>query len=326
VQLRATTSGITGIATVTVQAVPVASVTVTPDSAEVKAGQKRAFTAVLRAANGTVLSRPVVWTSDTPSVVTVTSDGIVIAVSPGTATIRASSEGKEGTATVTVFVLPAVTLSVTPQFTAVTTGTGVTLHAAARDRDGDTVPAALITWSGSTVTGPDLTLTPAGGITAVAASLGALSDTAIVAGLPTDGTLTTAFPDGNLRERVTVGAQVRVPVTLDLSHADTTGRLGSVSLSLGFDAAALRLDSTRVGVSGAAATNLAAPGELRFAFAASSPQGRALLTLFTAYFTVLPGSAGKALPFVASYAALPTTLEFSKFTPLVVGGLIRVVP
>src|SRR5207302_5268446 len=61
------------------------------------------LTAAPRDANGDTLSgRAVTWSSNNTSVATVTSSGLVSGVTPGSATITATSEGKTGTAGITV--------------------------------------------------------------------------------------------------------------------------------------------------------------------------------------------------------------------------------
>ncbi len=81
----------------------VAAVTVTPASASVAVGATVQLSASPTKVDGQVVAGvPVVWTSETPSVATVSSKGVVTGVSPGAATITASSGGHAGQATITV--------------------------------------------------------------------------------------------------------------------------------------------------------------------------------------------------------------------------------
>ena len=83
--------------------VRVASVTVTPSSASLELGQTRTFSATPKDSSGNTLAlHPVTWSSSNPSVATVSTSGLVTAVSVGTATITASSLGTTGTSAVTV--------------------------------------------------------------------------------------------------------------------------------------------------------------------------------------------------------------------------------
>jgi len=86
---------------------PVATVTVVPDSADVTVGKDSIlFTAELRDTAGTLLTdRPVSWFTADTAVIAVYPFGrqaFVRALAAGTATLRATSEGKAGQATVTV--------------------------------------------------------------------------------------------------------------------------------------------------------------------------------------------------------------------------------
>ncbi len=95
----------------------IASVEVTPNPASVVTGQILQLTVVTKAANGTTLTgRPVTWTTSDEAVAGVNATGLVSGVAPGTATITATSEGVNGTATVTV--TPGVPPPPVPGFTA----------------------------------------------------------------------------------------------------------------------------------------------------------------------------------------------------------------
>src|SRR5207245_1525201 len=72
-------------------------------------------TATLKDASGTILTgRAIAWSSNNPSVATVSSSGLVTGVAAGSATITATSEGKSGAAAITVTapVVAAATVSV----------------------------------------------------------------------------------------------------------------------------------------------------------------------------------------------------------------------
>ena len=67
------------------------------------AGSTTQATAIPRDADGNSLAgRPVIWSTDKSDVAAVSVEGVVTAVAPGTATITATSEGKTGSAIVTV--------------------------------------------------------------------------------------------------------------------------------------------------------------------------------------------------------------------------------
>src|SRR5260370_10432555 len=85
------------------QSAPVAAVSVTPPSLELTVGHTGQLTGTPRDAAGDPLAdRVVTWASDNATVATVSVTGLVAAVSAGTATITATSEGHSGSATITV--------------------------------------------------------------------------------------------------------------------------------------------------------------------------------------------------------------------------------
>jgi alpha-tubulin suppressor-like RCC1 family protein len=81
---------------------PVASVIVAPEHATVVAGTTVQFTASLKDEQGTSLgNRAIVWASSNPAVATIDQGGRARVLSPGQTTITATSEGQEGSATIT---------------------------------------------------------------------------------------------------------------------------------------------------------------------------------------------------------------------------------
>ncbi len=103
--ITATSEGKSGQTTVTVSVVlaPVASVTLSTIAGPLVRAQTATTTATLTDGQGNLLSgRAVSWQSAASSVATVDQNGTVTAVSPGTATIIATSEGKSGQTSVTV--------------------------------------------------------------------------------------------------------------------------------------------------------------------------------------------------------------------------------
>jgi hypothetical protein len=117
VHIRATVDGVTGEALVTVVAVPVDHVTVMPGDTPLLVGGSVQLTATAFDAAGAPLAgRSFLWQSSAPAVADVTSAGLVLALAPGgPVTVTASSQGKSGTATVTVFPRPASRLGFVQQ-------------------------------------------------------------------------------------------------------------------------------------------------------------------------------------------------------------------
>lgn len=116
VSITATIDRASASVSVNVTPKPVASVTVEPAATQVVVGAAVQFTAVPRDAQGQPLDgRPVSWDSEQPAIATVTTTGSAIGVAVGVATIRATSEGRVGTATLTVAPRPASRLGFTTQ-------------------------------------------------------------------------------------------------------------------------------------------------------------------------------------------------------------------
>ena len=109
VTVTATSEGQSGTAAVSVALAPVASVTVSPSSASVLVGATVQLGATPKDANGNTLAgRAITWASSNPAVATVTATGgLVTGVGSGTASITATSEGTNGSASVAVTTPPA---------------------------------------------------------------------------------------------------------------------------------------------------------------------------------------------------------------------------
>jgi Big-like domain-containing protein len=80
----------------------VASVDVQPTSGTIDPGQTLQLTATPRDAAGTALTRAVTWSTSAAAVATVSSTGLVTALTAGSATITATSETRSGTSAINV--------------------------------------------------------------------------------------------------------------------------------------------------------------------------------------------------------------------------------
>jgi len=108
------------------------------------------LTAATRDAAGNVLAgRNITWTSDAPSVATVSTTGLVRGVAVGNAMITATSEGQSGTATVGVTLAPVASVTVSPSSASVLVGASVQLGATPKDANGNTLAGRAITWASS---------------------------------------------------------------------------------------------------------------------------------------------------------------------------------
>ena len=150
--ITATSEGKTATSAITVFVVPVATVTVSPVSATIAVGATRQLAAVTKdSAGNTLTGRVVTWTSNNTTVATVSASGLVTAPVAGSATITATSEGKTGTAAITVIVVPVATVTVSPASATIAVSATQQLTAVTKDSAGNTLTGRVVTWaSGNT--------------------------------------------------------------------------------------------------------------------------------------------------------------------------------
>jgi trimeric autotransporter adhesin len=178
-RITARSEGKTAVTTIRVVPTSVAEVRITPAHDTLFTGTSRAFIAQLRAANGTVLTgRTVTWTSGASLIATVSPDGIVTALAPGTALLAATSDGITGFATVTVRARPVASVSIAPLTPTVPVNSTVQLSATVRDARGEVLTDRPVTWSASDAT------------------VAFVSSTGLVLGLRAGTTTITATVDG----------------------------------------------------------------------------------------------------------------------------------
>jgi uncharacterized protein YjdB len=126
-------------------------VAVALSATQITVGGTATATTELRSAAGAVVTgRAVSWTSSTPTVATVNDAGTVTALAAGAATITATSEGKTGSASLTVIPAPVATVQVTLALPSVIVGTTTTASAVLRDERGATLTGRAVAWSSST--------------------------------------------------------------------------------------------------------------------------------------------------------------------------------
>ncbi len=154
--ITATSEGISETLDLTIAPAPVATIAVTLTPPSVQAGNTTQATAELRDARNNVLTdRTITWTSDNAPVATVNSTtGLVSAVSAGSASITATSEGITGNATVTVTAAPPAPVATielsTPDSSLIQFDT-VQVTAVLRDADENELTGRTITWSSSNI-------------------------------------------------------------------------------------------------------------------------------------------------------------------------------
>jgi len=174
--ITGTSSGKTGTADITVTAIPVASVSVTPSNPTITLGRTITLTAQPRAANGQSLTgRSVEWSSSAPGIANVSSTGVVSGVAVGSAVIFASIDGVLGHTTVTVVPVPVASVTVSPATANVAIGSTTQLSATLKDASGVTLTGRVVTWSSSQTT--VATVSPTGLVTGVSGGTATITAT-----------------------------------------------------------------------------------------------------------------------------------------------------
>ena len=149
VDIRAKADGRVGSMVMRVQR-PVHLVVLAPQVVDLEVNQTRQLTVTTSDANGQALSgRVVTFTTSNASIATVNGNGLIAAISLGSATITAESEGKRGTTTVNVNSARVSSITFTPP-SPQTLLRGQTLQVTATPRDGQgNIMNRPVTWSTS---------------------------------------------------------------------------------------------------------------------------------------------------------------------------------
>lgn len=157
IAILATSEGITGAASVTVNQAapaPVAQVQLSLPATDLTVGQAVQSTVTLRDAQGNVLTgRTITYSTDNPLVAGISATGLVSAIGAGTTTVRVASGGVSDTAVVRVAdaAPPASgisTILVGAPLSDLSVGQTTQANAVAKDASGTTVPATF-TWTTS---------------------------------------------------------------------------------------------------------------------------------------------------------------------------------
>ena len=255
--------------------VPVSTVTVTPAPVPTTVGATTQLTAVLKDAGGATLAdRPVTWTTSDGTKATVSATGLVTGVAVGTATISATSEGKTGTAAVTVGPAAVATVSVDPATGIVFTNSSLQLTATMKDAAGTVLLGRAVTWSTSdatkaVVTGAGLVSgVGVGTVTITATSETKTGSAALTVSLEPVGVVKISSPVTN----ITVGATATLSATTTNAGGVTlTGRtvtwtssdpskatITAAGVVTGIAVGSTTITATSEGISSTATVNVAA--------------------------------------------------------------------
>lgn len=111
--VTATVDGVSGNASVTVTALPVTRLTITPTSLNLIVGQTNPLTVTTYNGNTVLTGRVVAYSSNNSTVASVSTSGVVTAINAGTARITATSEGISAQVDLTVTYTQAVFSQIT---------------------------------------------------------------------------------------------------------------------------------------------------------------------------------------------------------------------
>ena len=231
--ITAAAGGKQGTATITVVPPSVQAVAVSLAASTIEVTRATTATAVLRDAGGNILTgRQLTWSTGNAAIATVTAAGVVTGVSVGSTTVIGTSEGKTGSATLTVVPPPVATVTVSLNPASVVAGGTSQATFAARDADNNVLTGRVAAWSSSNQAVATVNATT-GTIAAVAA--GTATITATVEGKTGSAQLTvTAVSAG-------VGT-----VTGTVTAADGTTPIGDALVEVEGSSASLGSASARV--------------------------------------------------------------------------------
>jgi Tol biopolymer transport system component len=155
---------------------PVASVVVSPATRTLLTGDEQRYAARVLDANGQdITDRPITWSSSNPTVASISTDGLVTALQPGTVSINASVEGRTGSGALQVELAPVATVSIDPPQTLLLEGQTRQVAAITKDAAGRVLTGRAIAWTAenpdiATVSGNGLVTALAVGTTTIRAS------------------------------------------------------------------------------------------------------------------------------------------------------------
>ena len=195
----------------TVDSVPVTGVTVgsAGDATSVNPGETLTLTASVTPDNAT--DRTVTWTTSDPSVATVSQDGVVTGVAPGSVTITATAGGISGTKVLTVNSIPVQSISIGADRN-IALGSSVSLECTFTPANATN---KTVTWKSS----DDSVATVSSDGTVVARGVGS-------------ATITVTTEDGNKMDEITVTVSA-VPVTgIEIVGAPSSLKVGDAPYQL----------------------------------------------------------------------------------------------
>ncbi len=147
VRVGAIVGGKLAFLTVNVKPPLATRIEIAPVSTPLVVGGQTRLSATARAQSGNPISNAsIAWTSDNANVATVDPAGVVIGMSPGTATLRAVSDGANATVAVNVVKSDAASITVEPRTSKARTGDVVRFKASAKGANGQAMANPFVRW------------------------------------------------------------------------------------------------------------------------------------------------------------------------------------
>ncbi|MGQ0643797.1 MAG: Ig-like domain-containing protein [Gemmatimonadaceae bacterium] len=306
--IAAKIDGVTGYEGLTISALaplPVHTVQLTVSPNTINTGQTASSAVVLRDSLGKTLTGLTVgWSSSKNTVASVGLGGVITGVSAGSAVITATSQGKSGTAGVTVngsTTVPVASVTVAAGSTSLTVGQTTQATATTKDASGNVLTGRPITWSSSNPSAATVSAT--GLVTAVAAG-----STQILA--------TSGGQTGSLSMTVTAAPVTIASVSVTLAKSSIAAGSSTQATAVAKDASGNPISGVTFfwGTSSAATATVSlggvvvgvAQGTANITASAAGKTGSAALAVTAA----VPPSGVTAVP-----PALPTSYVNTTYTP-----------
>jgi len=232
VTITATAGALSDQSTLTIVAAHLTSISVTPSVVSIGAGTTQLFTATGSFDDGsTQLLLNVTWSSSSNSA-TMNSSGLATGVSPGTATITATSGSVSGTASLTVTGASLVSIAVTPANSTMAPDTTKQFTATGTFSDSSTQDvSAVVVWTSSspahaTITSQGLATGLTAGATTITATYGSISGST---GLTVSNVSLVSITVSPANPRINAGTLIKFTATGTFSDGSVATNLSGVS-------------------------------------------------------------------------------------------------
>jgi uncharacterized protein YjdB len=124
----------------------VTKITLTPATANVAVGQTQAFYAAPVDANNNAVSTVITWTSSTPAVATIDSNGVATGLTAGTTQITATAGGVTSNSATLTVTQKVASVSITPLSGSVKVGNTIQFSATPLDTGGNPIAGVTVSW------------------------------------------------------------------------------------------------------------------------------------------------------------------------------------